>query len=232
MAGDACRVSSDFVRGHELMRSIRERAPRPAANLGYAIGTLNESKIDRDEGNPLEAENLAFEALAMFHGFESPVLMIDALEVIAELAAELEAPEEAVRLFGAAQAARVQIGYVRFPVDRPGYESSLAKSREALGEAFDGVWAEGLALSLDEAVDYASRGRGTRKRPTVGWSALTPAELKVAGLVADGLKNKEIAERLFVSPYTVESHLKNIFAKLGFSSRAELASEATRRLSS
>lgn len=50
-------------------------------------------------------------------------------------------------------------------------------------------------------------------------------------LVAKGLKNKEIAERLFVSPYTVETHVKNIFSKLGFSSRAELASEATRRSS-
>ena len=232
MAGDAFRAASERDRGREVMQKIREHSLRPMANLGYAIATLNESKIDRDEGNALEAESLAFEALAMFHDFESPVLMIDALEVIAELAVELEAHEEAVRVLGATQAARDQIGYVRFPVERPGYESSLAEARVALGEAFDQVWAEGLALSLDEAVDYVSRGRGARRRPTVGWSALTPAELRVAGLVAKGLKNKEIAERLFVSPYTVETHLKNMFAKLGFSSRAELASEATRRLAS
>jgi DNA-binding CsgD family transcriptional regulator len=61
------------------------------------------------------------------------------------------------------------------------------------------------------------------RRPATGWEALTDAERRVAQLVARGLANGEVAERLYVSRYTVETHLKHVFAKLGVSSRAELA---------
>jgi pimeloyl-ACP methyl ester carboxylesterase/DNA-binding CsgD family transcriptional regulator len=66
------------------------------------------------------------------------------------------------------------------------------------------------------------------RRPATGWDALTDAERPVADLVAGGLTNREVAERLFLSRYTVETHLKHVFAKLGVSSRAELAAQAPR----
>jgi pimeloyl-ACP methyl ester carboxylesterase/DNA-binding CsgD family transcriptional regulator len=66
------------------------------------------------------------------------------------------------------------------------------------------------------------------QRPATGWEALTDAERRVADLVAGGLANREVAERLFLSRYTVETHLKHVFAKLGVSSRAELAALAPR----
>jgi len=66
------------------------------------------------------------------------------------------------------------------------------------------------------------------RRPATGWEALTDAEQRVARLVALGLANREVAERLYLSRYTVETHLKHVFAKLGVSSRAELAALAPR----
>ena len=66
------------------------------------------------------------------------------------------------------------------------------------------------------------------RRPATGWEALTDAEQRVARLVALGLANREVAERLYLSRYTVETHLKHVFAKLGVSSRAELAAVAPR----
>jgi pimeloyl-ACP methyl ester carboxylesterase/DNA-binding CsgD family transcriptional regulator len=66
------------------------------------------------------------------------------------------------------------------------------------------------------------------RRPATGWEALTGAERRVADLVAGGLANREVAERLFLSRYTVETHLKHVFAKLGVSSRAELAALTAR----
>jgi DNA-binding CsgD family transcriptional regulator len=69
----------------------------------------------------------------------------------------------------------------------------------------------------------AVAGPARPRRPAAGWEALTGAERRVADLVAGGLANREVAERLFVSRYTVETHLKHAFAKLGVSSRAELA---------
>jgi DNA-binding CsgD family transcriptional regulator len=56
-----------------------------------------------------------------------------------------------------------------------------------------------------------------------GWAALTSAELAVARLVAEGMTNREVAERLFLSPHTVNSHLRHVFTKLGINSRVELA---------
>jgi DNA-binding CsgD family transcriptional regulator len=71
--------------------------------------------------------------------------------------------------------------------------------------------------------------RGPRKRPQFGWQSLTPTELTVSGLVADGLSNPQIGERLYVSRRTVQTHLAHVFAKLDLTSRAQLAAEVTRR---
>jgi DNA-binding CsgD family transcriptional regulator len=73
------------------------------------------------------------------------------------------------------------------------------------------------------------RELGVRRRlvaaepETNGWAAMTEAELTVARLVAEGLTNREVADRLFVSPHTVNSHLRHVFSKLGINSRVELA---------
>jgi DNA-binding CsgD family transcriptional regulator len=93
---------------------------------------------------------------------------------------------------------------------------------------FDSAWAEGAALSTEEAIAYAQRGYGERKRPISGWASLTPAERDVVRLVREGLGNKNIATRLFVSPRTVQTHLTHVYTKLGLSSRVQLVQEAAR----
>lgn len=87
----------------------------------------------------------------------------------------------------------------------------------------------GARRLFEPGISYAQRGRGERKRPSSGWASLTPVELQVVELVAEGLRNVQPAERLFISRHTVESHLKHIFAKIGVSSRTELAREANKR---
>jgi DNA-binding CsgD family transcriptional regulator len=62
----------------------------------------------------------------------------------------------------------------------------------------------------------------TSTRPNAGWTALTDSELAVVRLIAQGLTNRETAVRLFVSPHTVNSHLRHAFTKLGVNSRVEL----------
>ena len=83
-------------------------------------------------------------------------------------------------------------------------------------------------MSVDEAIAYAQRGRGERKRPASGWASLTPTERQVVQLIREGLANNDIATRLFVSPRTVQSHLTHVYTKLGLTSRVQLAQEATR----
>jgi DNA-binding CsgD family transcriptional regulator/tetratricopeptide (TPR) repeat protein len=67
-----------------------------------------------------------------------------------------------------------------------------------------------------------------RERPTRGWAALTPTELKIARLVADGRSNPDIAAELFLSRYTVETHVSHILAKLSARSRAEIIRQGLR----
>jgi DNA-binding CsgD family transcriptional regulator len=69
----------------------------------------------------------------------------------------------------------------------------------------------------------------SQERPLTGWDALTDSELEVARLVATGLTNVRVAERLYVSPHTVSTHLRHIFAKLAVTSRVELTRIALRR---
>jgi DNA-binding CsgD family transcriptional regulator len=80
--------------------------------------------------------------------------------------------------------------------------------------------------SLPDAIPQPTGRRGSGL-PTFGWEALTPAERDIVELVRNGMSNKEIAARLFVSSKTVEAHLSHVFAKLGVDTRAMLAAEAT-----
>jgi DNA-binding CsgD family transcriptional regulator len=136
---------------------------------------------------------------------------------------------EAARLFGAAEAIRRRIGTVRFKVRDAGHQASVAVLRDAMGEQdFGSAWAEGAALATEEAIGYALRGRGQRKRPSSGWASLTPAELEVVRLVSAGLANNDIATQLLVSPRTVQTHLSHVYTKLGVHSRVQLTQEAAR----
>jgi len=94
---------------------------------------------------------------------------------------------------------------------------------------FDAAWAAGVNSPTAEVISYALRGRGGRKRPTTGWASLTRTEREVVRLVNEGLANNDIAERMFISPRTVQTHLTHVYAKLGLASRAQLIRETARQ---
>jgi predicted ATPase/class 3 adenylate cyclase/DNA-binding CsgD family transcriptional regulator len=181
------------------------------------------------QGEPDQAERDTHHALGYAAEVEARLFIPDILECRGTLVGRAGSHREAARIFGAAQGIRESMGAVRFKVYDADYEASAAMLRDALGEQdFETAWAEGAALSTDEAIAYAQRGRGQRKRPASGWGSLTPTELDVVRLVREGLGNNDIATRLFVSPRTVQSHLTHVYTKLGLTSRVQLAQEATR----
>jgi DNA-binding CsgD family transcriptional regulator len=102
-------------------------------------------------------------------------------------------------------------------------------TRLALGDAaFAAGFAEGLQLATEDALDYglghvAHAPDAATNRRRGGGSSLTPRELEVAQYVAEGMNNKEIASRLVISRRTAETHVEHILAKLGFTSRAQIA---------
>jgi predicted ATPase/class 3 adenylate cyclase/DNA-binding CsgD family transcriptional regulator len=203
-----------------------------AAMSGFyrSVALTTRARVFVALGEPEQAERDAYEALACAVSVKAYAGAPDILEVLAGLASDAGSHREAARLLGAADRIR-RAGEARFKVYDADYHEVVTTVRDALGDTdFDEAWGEGDALSTDEAIAYAHRGRGERKRPSSGWGSLTPTELDVVRLVGEGLPNKDIATRLFVSPRTVQSHLRHVYTKLGFTSRVQLAQEATRRV--
>jgi DNA-binding CsgD family transcriptional regulator len=153
----------------------------------------------------------------------------DGIELLGILAAARERHTDAARLLAAADAARRPLLYLApgFTANRGPAEHALNEARHLLGDdRFTQAWEQGQGLTLDDAVGYAARKGGGRKRPATGWASLTPAELEVARLASEGLRNDAIARRLFIAPGTVKVHLSHIFAKLSITTRAQLAAKA------
>ena len=210
-------------------RRVVDEAVSTATGWWLMSALIVRAQVAIAQDDPEQAERDAFDALAIVASIEAYLGTSDILECLAALAVDAGSDREAARLFGAAHGIRVRIGAVRFKVWDAGYEASVAALRDAMGEQdFDTAWAEGAALSTDEAIAYARRGRGERKRPSRGWGSLTPTERDVVRLVSAGLANNDIAGRLFVSPRTVQTHLTHVYAKLGLNSRVQLVQEAAR----
>ncbi len=163
------------------------------------------------------------------------------LEAFAQLAALQAEHARSVRLAGAARALRSAIGAP--PGSGARLEQLLDPVRRKLGHAAAAaLLAEGAAMLADEAVRYAAdplspesaagpsvlpggvqdTAVGAVSRPQPG-SMLTPRESEIAQLIARGLSNRAIADELVISPATAARHVANIFTKLGFSSRAQVA---------
>jgi ATP/maltotriose-dependent transcriptional regulator MalT len=148
-----------------------------AAGWHLASALTTRARVAIAQEKPEQAERDAYDALACAAGAGADQGIPDILGCLAGLAADTGSHREAARLFGAAEAIRQRTGAVRFKIYDAAYEASVAGVRDAMGTAdFDGAWAEGAALSVDEAIAYAQRGRGERKRPTSGWASLTPTE--------------------------------------------------------
>jgi predicted ATPase/DNA-binding CsgD family transcriptional regulator len=184
----------------------------------------------RLEDDSVAAEAHVLSAVALSRDAGDTLGLVDAVELLAELAADRGSDEEAQRLWAAAVAARARLGYARPTPGPPGPSRRIDDPISGMtAEDVPAAWRQGECLSIEEALAYASRGRGRRRRPAAGWASLTRTELEVARLVARHLPNPEIAQLLFVSRATVKTHLVHIFAKLGIRSRSELAAEAIRR---
>jgi DNA-binding CsgD family transcriptional regulator len=194
-----------------------------------AVGQLGLARALLLDGDDKRAESVTHGALKvlMDNGWRPGV--IDALDVVAEVALFTGQYERAVRLMAAARKERATLGLVAFPMLRKRTERNLAAARAALGdESLDQARQDGGRLSLEEAVAYAQRGRGEHADATHGWASLSPVERQVVELASQGLSNPRIAGELFISRNTVKVYLSRAYAKLGVANRTELALLATR----
>jgi non-specific serine/threonine protein kinase len=156
--------------------------------------------------------------------------MAGSLDSSAEIAFELGAPERAMRLKGATDAIRRRAGSAPTKMAAASRERWVHRAEKALDKgAAHSAWLEGGRLSPDEAGAYALAplDQPPPRSGAVPTSTLSSRENQVAGLVAGGLTNDEIAGRLRLSRRTVEAHLDHIRTKLGVRSRVEVATWVT-----
>ena len=162
--------------------------------------------------------------LCMKHGDEYGVAM--SLNVMAITAAAAGDARRALRL-GAAGARQWERGLgVPDPAEQRMLDEFLGRARDRLGaEDADRAWEEGWSMSSEHAVALALQ-RDTHTRPE---RALTAREVEIAELVAEGLTDREIADKLVLSERTVDAHLDNVRNKLGLRKRGQITAWVTDR---
>lgn len=232
LLGEVLFAAGDLDGTLARARQAIEISERVGSSSLFATGRELLARLAIERGEWTEADALAHEALAVRFEIGGLPWLPQSLDRLAQVAAGLESYLEAARLVGAADRARSDLGLVRWAPDGPLYDDIELTLTDSLGaDAYFAARAEGGALPLDEAIGWARRARGARKRPSGGWESLTATELQVVELVSQGMTNQQVAKRMFISPGTVKVHLGHIFQKLDLHSRSELVALAVRRTS-
>ncbi|OUS97814.1 protein kinase [Rhodococcus sp. NCIMB 12038] len=168
------------------------------------------------------------ESLELSRQVHSPRFAAAAVEALAWIACERRDPTRAAVLMGAAQWLARSVGSAAvIHSDLIVYQTECAaKARQELGDkAFAAAHRKGEQFGFDAAIAYVLHEAqpGTSTPATDAPTRLTKRERQVADLIAEGLTNQAIADRLVISPRTAQGHVEHILAKLGFTSRAQVA---------
>jgi predicted ATPase/DNA-binding CsgD family transcriptional regulator len=189
------------------------------------------ARVALDQGLLSRAREHLGESIQLSHSTGSRIGVARGLEVFAALSAREDRPGRAVELIAAAASLRGVAQLPPLPASRTGqYLAAAAPLGEAVVRK---LWESGSAMSADEAVGLALEapraaepGHGIPAPAAPLPGQLTPREHQITGLIAQGLSNRAIAEQLVISPATAARHVANILAKLGFSSRSQIAAWA------
>jgi DNA-binding CsgD family transcriptional regulator len=204
------------------------RASREAGDL-YSLDQLllNLGLVALKNGDLEEAEPPLTEALRIARQIDDRLAQYCLLDALSCHAAGSGQPRLAAQLLGAAEAAQAGVGGSVLPYIAPVVAQARESTRATLGSAiFQAEFEAGKRLGRDAAIGLAL-GEPAQVTATVaadpGASPLGKREAEVAHLVAEGLSNKQIGARLFISEHTVDSHIRSILNKLGVNSRAQIA---------
>ncbi|MFF1553044.1 protein kinase [Rhodococcus erythropolis] len=186
------------------------------------------------QGDDARAVEHLVEALELTRQVRSPRIAASAIEALAWIASESSSSQTAAVLLGAAEGLARSIGsVVVIHSNLLEYHQNCEQTvREGLGgKVFEAAHRRGLRFTFDDALSYAlgeELGNGKSEKAIVP-TGLTRRELQVADLVAEGLTNRAIADRLVISLRTAQGHVEHILTKLGYSSRAQIAAWVVER---
>ncbi|GAB3976794.1 LuxR family transcriptional regulator [Actinoallomurus acanthiterrae] len=185
--------------------------------------------VAKFQGNTRLARKYVDESLRFLRTVGDDVIVVFCIELLAWIAAAEGDADRSAQLLGASRRLWQPLGsYLRGSgLYLSWHDECESQIRVTLGDRkFESAFRQGTRLTADEAIAYAldepALPAGSRAGSTLG-PVLTNREREVAGLVAEGLSNRDIAARLVVAQRTAEGHVERILRKLGFSSRAQLA---------
>jgi predicted ATPase/DNA-binding CsgD family transcriptional regulator len=225
--GEVARLRSDF-RGarpfYEKALAIYRNQYWPT-EIPFVLISLGH--VAHHEGNYAEARSYFEESLTIACEYDFRLPIAWCLVGMGGVAAAERQYFRAAKLFGAGQAISSAIAADVNPADRAQYAHYLKMSRErSNGANWERAWSEGQALSLQQAIAYArASGRdsepagASRKAAPASSTELTRREVEILRLLREGLSNRQIADRLFLTANTVRAHLYSIYNKLGVSNR-------------
>ena len=222
----AAQRGDDPASARQALRHVLSSAERVGAASVMADALHDLGVLARTIGQHDRAASLHRRALRLRDEMVDRAGIAGSLEALAGVSVDQRRFAQAARLFGAAESIRRASGVPVRPSDVARLQTDLNVLRNALGDRFVPEHRLGEQLSADEAV-AAACSRRPSWRPSAGWGSLTNAERDVVALVAEGLTNREVGERLLISRRTVQTHLSHVFAKLGVRSRTELATRAS-----
>ncbi len=195
-----------------------------ALRLGGTLFWYFLGKAATVQGDPARARTLYEESLARAG------LLTKALERLANVAIEQGDPTWAAQFLGRAETLRKSMATPISSVDHVAYERSISTARAYLGEkAFAAAWAEGQTIPSEHILAdqkplpkpaLTASPASAVAPPSVSQTGLTPREMDVLCLLAQGLTSAQIAEQLVIGLVTVNSHVRSIYSKLGVSSRS------------
>lgn len=178
----------------------------------------------------------AVEALGLQRAFQDGICIALTVELLSWLSCDAGQPERAAELSGAARTVWRLLG-TDIEAFGPHITADSVRMATELDRALGRAEAERLRSRHAEltklgAVELALGGRSKPRGAQQSACPLTPRELEVAQLVAEGLSNRAIADRLVISHRTVDGHVERILAKLEFTSRTQVATWAAARSAS
>ncbi|QIX48469.1 protein kinase [Rhodococcus sp. DMU1] len=184
------------------------------------------------QGNTSRSAQFLEESLELSRQVRSPHIVAASLEALAWISVDQRDARRAAVLMGAADGLAQAIG--SSPIIHSHlvayHEECARKTRQKLGgDAFSAAYRQGEQFGFDAAIAYALREHPPVDSPpgTDASARLTKRERQVADLIGEGLTNQAIARRLVISPRTAQGHVEHILAKLGFTSRAQVAAWVT-----
>jgi DNA-binding CsgD family transcriptional regulator/tetratricopeptide (TPR) repeat protein len=232
--GEVAFRQGDLARARALHEESLKLRRELGHKWGTAISLAGLGWVALRQGNRERAIELIGESMGIRLEMGDKGGLAWCLERLAEIAGTQQELERAACLLGAAQTVRTGIGSVVDPGDQPAHAHTIATVRSQLGDAaFAQAWAAGERLTLEEAVAYAREASppGGHDEHSLALAethsqGLTPREGEVVALIAQSKSNAEIAAALVLSKRTVETHIGNILAKLGYTSRGQIAAWA------